>query len=358
MPNLDIRRFEPADYAEALRASGPSAQVTVRRAEEIGRLYAEYGPAFTIRIGGEIAATLGLMIPWDGHGDCWAVLTPLGFRHGALIHRATILYLRRLIRDYKIVRLQADVISDFRGGVRWLTHLGFHLEGLMPHYGPRGETFARYAWIHPDVVTPHERAQDAADLAGVFTEDGRFIPAIAGGYDGGASIYIMIALTVAAAAASAYATYSSSQAQAAAYKANAKEAETQAEIAAQQAKFAAQQQQERDRRTRAAARAIQGTSGVAVGEGSSLLVDLDSAKQAELNYQAIRYQGDAQVRALTSQATLDRFQAKTAAQQGLIGAGASLLGGLGSAAGSYAKTPTTSTPKTITVPATSIYEGG
>ena len=180
---------------------------------------------------------------------------------------------------------------------------------------------------------------------------GARVPAIAGSYDGGATIYIMIALTVAAAAATAYAQYSASEAQASAMKYNAAESERQAEMADQAARFAAQQQGEKDRRTRAAARAIQGTSGVEVGEGSSLLVDLDSAKQAELNYQSIRYQGESQVRNLRSQSTLDLFKARSTSQQGLIGAGASLLGGAASAAGkAYTPQRISSTPKTITVP--------
>lgn len=186
---------------------------------------------------------------------------------------------------------------------------------------------------------------------------GERLPRIAGGYGGETVALIMVAVTVAAAAASAYATYSASQAQEQAYKYNAKEAERQAEMAQQQTKFKAQQQAEHDARARAKARAITGASGVEVGQGSSLLVDLDSAKQAELNYQAIRYQGEAQVRALQSQATLDRFQGNVAARQGLIGAGASLLGGAADAGMNYAKTPT-STPKTITVPSSSIYNEG
>lgn len=355
MSNLTVSAFVPNDYVEALRACGPSAAVTTPRPLEVGLLYARYGPCFTIRREGEIAAVLGLMIPWDGHADCWALLTPLGLRHGALIHRTTILYLRRLIRDYKIRRLQADVIATFAAGRRWLEHLGFHEEGLMPSYGPQGETFARFAWINPKQLPQDPEVE--RELAGVTTEEGIFVSAISGGYDGGASIYIMVALTVAAAAASAYATYSSSQAQEQAMKYNAAEAEKQAEMAREQQKFAAQQQSERDRRTRAAARAIQGSSGVEVGEGSSLLTDLDSAKQAELNYQAIRYQGDAQVRSLQSQATLDRFQASTAKRQGLIGAGASLLGGLSSGASTYARTPSAA-PKTITVPSSSVYAEG
>jgi hypothetical protein len=187
-------------------------------------------------------------------------------------------------------------------------------------------------------------------------QDGERLPAISGGYDGGASIYIMIALTVAAAAASAYVQYSASEAQAAAMKYNAAEAERQAEMADQATRFKAQQQAEADRRKRATARAITGVSGVEVGKGSSLLSDLDSARQAELNYQAIRYQGEGEVRALTSQRTLDLFQARSTQRQGLIGAGASLLGGAASGASQYQRT--TATPKTITVPSSSVFAEG
>jgi hypothetical protein len=161
---------------------------------------------------------------------------------------------------------------------------------------------------------------------------------------------IGVVATVLAAAAGAYAQYESAQTQSKVLKYNAREAEKQAEIERQKQLFQAQQQAEADRRTRAAARAVQGASGIEVGEGSSLLVDIDSARQAELNYQAIRYAGDVRVRALSAQSAIDRAQAQNVATQGNIGAGATLLGGLGSAGATY--TRTTSTPKTITVPST------
>lgn len=349
---LTITVFRPDDYGRALAASGEDVTLRVSSPREIGRLYARYGPAYSMWIDGQIAGCAGVMIPWDGHGDAWAILTPLGRRHPGLVHRAVREHFARIRTDYKLRRVQADVIADFTAGRRWAEHLGLHLEGLMPAFGPKGETFARYAWVNPTPAPAPESARY------ITLEDGRRMATISGGYDGGASIYIMIALTVAAAAASAYAQYSASEAQSAAMKYNAAEAEPQAEMADQQARFAAQQQAEKDRRTRAAARAIQSTSGVAVDEGSSLLVDLDSAKQAELNYQAIRYQGESQVRSLQSQATLDRFQARSTRQQGLIGAGASLLGGLSSAAGSYQSVRSMATPKTITVPSSSIYNAG
>ncbi len=346
---LTVTVFRPSDYEAALAASREDVSLRVSSPREIGRLYARYGPAYTLWIDEQIAGCMGVMIPWDGHGDGWAVWTPLGLRNPRLVHRVAKPWLGKIIEDYKLRRVQADVIAGFAAGRRWAEHMGLALESLMPSFGPKGEAFARYAWVRPEPLVPMPNVTGAHRIR---LEDGRLMPSISGGYDGGASIYIMIALTVAAAAASAYVQYSASESQAAAMKYNAAESERQAEIAAQQTKFAAQQQAEKDKRTRAAARAIQGTSGVEVGEGSSLLVDLDSARQAELNYQAIRYQGEGQVRALTSQAQLDRFQARSTQRQGLIGAGASLLGGFSSAAGSYSSAArTTATPKTITVPA-------
>jgi len=168
-----------------------------------------------------------------------------------------------------------------------------------------------------------------------------------------------IVVSLLGAAVNAYAMYESAQTQSKVLKYNAREAEKQAEIERQKQLFQAQQQAEADRRTRAAARAVQGASGIEVGEGSSLLVDIDSARQAELNYQAIRYAGDVRVRALSAQSALDRAMAGNVSQQGSIGAGATLLSGLGSAAQDYRTYQRqTATPKTITVPSSSIYADG
>ena len=153
-----------------------------------------------------------------------------------------------------------------------------------------------------------------------------------------------IVVTVLVAAVGAYAQYEQAQAQSKVLKYNAREAEMAADAERQKNQFAAQQQAEADRRTRAAARAIQGTSGVVVGEGS--------ARQAELNFQAIRFAGDQRVRALSAQATLDRAGAGNAARQGSIGAGATLLGGLGSGAAQYSQAQ----PKSIQVPATTTVQ--
>jgi hypothetical protein len=171
------------------------------------------------------------------------------------------------------------------------------------------------------------------------------------------AVWAGVAVAVVVAALGAYVQYETAQGQSKVLKYNAREAQKQAEIERQKNQFQAQQQADADRRTRAAARAIQGQSGVEVGEGSSLLVDLDSAKQAEMKYQAIRYSGDVRVRALTAQGTLDRAMAGNVSRQGSIGAGATLLGGISSAATTYSAAQ----PKSIQVPATvqssQIYAG-
>jgi ATPase subunit of ABC transporter with duplicated ATPase domains len=167
----------------------------------------------------------------------------------------------------------------------------------------------------------------------VCRPDGSPMPAISGGYGLETLAIIAIAGTVISAGVGAYTAYSTAQASKKAYKYNAQVAENQAQIAKQQQEFAARQQRERDRRLMARARAIQGVTGVEVGEGSSLLVDIDNARQAELNAAAARYTGQAQQANILAGAGLQSYQAEVAGRQGTIGAGATLLSGLGEATG-------------------------
>jgi hypothetical protein len=140
-----------------------------------------------------------------------------------------------------------------------------------------------------------------------------------------------IVATVASTAVTAYASYQQGQAQQAASEYNAQVAEHQATLARQAAAIREEQQREHDRRLMARARAIYGVSGVSALEGSPLFVQLDNARQAELNALRLRYGGEVQATGFLSQAGLDRFLGETAATQATIGAGATLLSGFGSA---------------------------
>jgi hypothetical protein len=360
---LRVTAFAPSHYPRILEAAGVETPWIPDRLEH-GRAYAAH-PSFTIWAGDELACTLGLIPAWPGarRAYCWAFWGPAGFAHPGGVHRLTVRYLRTLIRTYRLLRLDAEVMADFEPGKRWLEHLTFvPLGAPLEYYGPQGETMQRYVWLHPLRKTLAVLWQDGAQEAipePVRRPDGSLMPAICGGYEAIGLVGIMMIVgavaTTAGAAVSAYASYQQGQAQKKAYEYNAKVAENQAEIAKQQGEFRARQQRERDRRLRAQARAIQGVSGVEVGEGSSLLVDIDNARQAELNAQAAKYATEAQRANILAEAQLSRFKGDVAERGATLGAGATLLSGLGSAAGSAgryygAPPPPPSQPTGVMVP--------
>src|SRR3989304_3367307 len=107
---------------------------------------------------------------------------------------------------------------------------------------------------------------------------------------------------------SAYAAYQSGQQQAKALDYQAKVARNQATAAQQAAQVAAENARERNRRVLASQRARIGASGVIGSEGSSLLVQLESAEQAALEEARIRYGGEVQATGLESAERLRRFE--------------------------------------------------
>src|SRR3972149_8233804 len=99
---------------------------------------------------------------------------------------------------------------------------------------------------------------------------------------------------------SAYAAYQSGQQQAEALDYQAKVARNQATAAQQAAQVAAENARERNRRVLASQRARIGASGVIGSEGSSLLVQLESAEQAALEEARIRDGGGGRAPGLAS----------------------------------------------------------
>ena len=142
--------------------------------------------------------------------------------------------------------------------------------------------------------------------------------------DGYAAIpYIVMA---AATAASAYASYSSGKAQQEASEYNAKVAENQAKQAQDAAKIKAENYAEEARRRMASNRAHYAASGVTM-ERTPLLVMMSDARTMEKDLQRIKYGGDIESTSFLSEAGLNRMVGKQAYQQGMIGAGVSLLSG-------------------------------
>jgi len=81
----------------------------------------------------------GIYILWHGCGEAWATY-PLSFRSNIYtVWKYTKKMLQNIIKEHKLHRVQAIARSDFPGGINWLKHLGFEIEGTLRRYCPNGE---------------------------------------------------------------------------------------------------------------------------------------------------------------------------------------------------------------------------
>lgn len=137
MPNLVIRPFVPEDYVALAPAQAFLAADL-----------ATSGPAFTGFVDGERAGCAGVqLLTWPGVGKAWAVIGALGFAHPIFLTRAVVRGLLEIIKDYSLVRVEADVLAHGRAACRWLEYMGFESEGLMRKRGPGGVDMERYALL-------------------------------------------------------------------------------------------------------------------------------------------------------------------------------------------------------------------
>lgn len=77
------------------------------------------------------------------------------------------------------------------------------------------------------------------------------------------------------------------------------------------------------------------SSGVDITEGTAMMAMAEDAKQAEMDFQAIRYGGNAAAIRAKQEARMARYQGASAVRAGYINAGTSLLTGAGHAAKAY-----------------------
>lgn len=185
---------------------------------------------------------------------------------------------------------------------------------------------------------------------------GAIIPAIglaAAPFTGGASALADVGMvaSIAGAGLGAIGSLQSGKASSAAADFNSKVAANNAQIAQQNATWTAEEGEanaaKSEQKTRAgvgAIKAAQAANGVDVNSGSALDVRSSAASLGELDAITIRsnaartaYGQQTQAASDTAQSNLDKSQASNSETAGEIGAGSSLLGGLGSAAGNFAK---------------------
>jgi len=138
---VKVTPFVPSDYQEATAGA-----VSMGNPQVVAEMFATKGPAFTARQGACVIACAGVMLFWPGVGEAWSVLSPCAAEH-PMIHRHVKRGLAGIIESHGLWRVQATVLDGFAKGERWITRLGFQFESAMPAFGPKGETYNRYAIV-------------------------------------------------------------------------------------------------------------------------------------------------------------------------------------------------------------------
>lgn len=100
------------------------------------------GDAFTLLYDGKILCCGGVIPIWPGLGEVWWRASVHMHEHGRKVIEVT----KGRLDMYKMKfrRVQTNVISDWKEAIRFIGAMGFHLESVMPKYGPNGESQSRY----------------------------------------------------------------------------------------------------------------------------------------------------------------------------------------------------------------------
>jgi hypothetical protein len=109
------------------------------------KLYAEH-PGWSLFCNERFIAAAGIIIPYRGFGEGWAMVTAAAHtpRHAIAFHRATKALMRNMAEMYGIVRLQALVRDNFPTAEKWIISLGFEHECTLERAGVNGENLCVY----------------------------------------------------------------------------------------------------------------------------------------------------------------------------------------------------------------------
>lgn len=141
MRDYRVKAFEPYHYIMLNKYADMDSETILKRFESNGNVgrsgYCD----------NELLVCAGIMMPWQGYGISWALLSPNASKHPHFVHKAVLEGLHYFINRFKLRRVEANVNIQEEKARRWATHLGFREESVMPAYGPNGETFIRYVII-------------------------------------------------------------------------------------------------------------------------------------------------------------------------------------------------------------------
>jgi len=138
-----VRDFEPLDL-HRIRTRVPIAAPMVQAAASLPLA----GPCWTALRDGQVLACAGLVLHWPGRAGCWCVM-------GADFPAAAWPWLTKRVRrglaearrELGLRRIEAETLTGWEPGAKWLALLGFRPEGIMPGYGHDGADYDRWAQV-------------------------------------------------------------------------------------------------------------------------------------------------------------------------------------------------------------------
>ena len=142
MAKMFIRPMAVADYVEAMSDVATSVCPWMNL-QDAGMAYFKAGPCFAGFLDDQLVGVAGVCCQIPGLGEAWAHLTRVGRAHGLAVTREVARFLVHIIREKKLIRVQADTLRDHVAGRVWLLRLGFRRESRMPLY-VEGKTMDRY----------------------------------------------------------------------------------------------------------------------------------------------------------------------------------------------------------------------
>ena len=146
MPNsrFDVRRFDPAYFAGA---DGLQGWVMFDDAAGFAKYIAGLAahPAYCAFYDGELVGAGGVIIPYRGVGEAWAMVLPGARACARDFHKAVKRGLRSIISEHGLHRVEAGVLADFVAGKQWAIRLGFKPEALRRMAGPNKENIITFA---------------------------------------------------------------------------------------------------------------------------------------------------------------------------------------------------------------------
>lgn len=107
----------------------------------------EQGPGYSFYDDDKLIFCGGVLFLWAGVGELWIICDICVKYYIRELYFYAKLYLGRVIERYKLHRVQAHVLANYKPGQRFLRRMGFREEGLLEKYDWHKEDYCLYARI-------------------------------------------------------------------------------------------------------------------------------------------------------------------------------------------------------------------